>query len=157
MVRDAVVGEAAGLAELHAKCFETPWTAEFWLHETQSAISELLVAEGERTIGFALARAVTDEAELLSFAVDPSSRRRGIGRQLLSAMVCRLAKRGCCRIYLEVAKSNDAARSLYESLGFMEVGRRPGYYVRPDSPPEDALVLARDVEAQAAPTHGAKV
>jgi ribosomal-protein-alanine N-acetyltransferase len=44
-------------------------------------------------------------------------------------------------MFLEVAISNVAARALYDRLGFTEAGRRKGYYARPGSPPEDALIL----------------
>ena len=72
----------------------------------------------------------------------PAARRRGIGGFLLDAMIAELRTEGVLILYLEVRESNEAARSLYESRGFVAVGRRPGYYRHPV---EDALVLKREI------------
>jgi ribosomal-protein-alanine N-acetyltransferase len=85
--------------------------------------------------GFVVARRVAeDESELLNLAVDPAFRRRGVGRRLVAA----LASGHAGVLWLEVRESNVGARKLYKSLGFLEAGRRPGYY--PDSG-EGAIVM----------------
>jgi len=97
---------------------------------------DLMVAVCDgRIAGFAVARRVAeDEGELLNLAVDPAFRRRGIGRRLVEALTS--GHPGV--FWLEVRESNLGARKLYESLGFCEAGRRPGYY--PDSG-EGAIVM----------------
>ena len=87
---------------------------------------KLLVAtEGGVVAGFAAARQVAEgEAEVLNLAVDPSYRRRGIGRRLLGALTGSYSG----ELWLEVRESNTAARNLYQNIGFIEAGRRPGYY-----------------------------
>lgn len=87
--------------------------------------------------GLALARVVADEAELLTLAVHPDARRRGLGRTLLGTALDEAARRGAVAMFLEVAESNAPARALYASAGFAPVGVRPGYY----HPGVDALVL----------------
>jgi [ribosomal protein S18]-alanine N-acetyltransferase len=130
------------LAALHALAFEDvprPWTAAEFA-DFLGEVSTVLVA---RDGGFALGRIAGPEAELLTIAVAPADRRRGVGRALLSAFEAAALDRGASEALLEVAVTNDAARGLYAAAGYAEVGRRRGYYVRPGGPPVDALVLAR--------------
>ena len=125
------------LAEIHASAFATPWSA--------AAIAELLAqpgvfAEGDED-GFILIRVVVDEAEILTLAVRPSARRAGLGVRLVEAAVVRAAALGAERMFLEVAEGNVAARALYARSGFVEMGRRRGYYSYADGSGEDALTL----------------
>src|SRR5262249_13192140 len=81
-------------------------------------------------------------AEILTLGVLPRFRRRGVGRSLLAAVTDRLARAGGARLLLEVAADNVAAQALYRDAGFLEVGRRPGYYQRASGQAVDALLLA---------------
>lgn len=87
--------------------------------------------------GLALARVAADEAEILTLAVLPEARRRGVGGALLASVAAGAAARGARALFLEVAVGNAPARALYAAAGFVAVGRRRGYY--PGG--EDALVL----------------
>lgn len=132
------------MARLHALCFpERPWRA--------GEFSQLLAARGTLALvspdadGFLLARIAGPEAEILTLAVHPEARRRGIARALVGRLVARAPGLGIETLFLDVAADNGAARGLYRGLGFTEVGRRPGYYARPDGRRADALVLRREV------------
>jgi ribosomal-protein-alanine N-acetyltransferase len=83
------------------------------------------------------------EGELANLAVAPDSRGQGIGRALLAAMLADASNRKTSQIYLEVRESNVAARNLYASQKFEEIGRRKRYYRNPN---EDALILRRTLE-----------
>ena len=98
-----------------------------------------LVAQDDdhQICGFIVARCGLDEWEIENVVVAPEYRRRGIGRRLVQ-MVVRLAGATAAAVLLEVRESNLAARQLYEKLGFVEVGRRTGYY---HDPPEDGLLF----------------
>jgi ribosomal-protein-alanine N-acetyltransferase len=126
------------LAVLHAEAFETPWDT--------ASLAALLASPGVFAVaeddGFILIRVVADEAEILTLAVRPSARRGGLGRRLVEAAVVRAAALGAARMFLEVAEDNVAARALYARTGFIEAGRRRGYYARADGSREDALLLA---------------
>jgi ribosomal-protein-alanine N-acetyltransferase len=78
-----------------------------------------------------------DEAEILTLAVVPASRRTGLATALLHTANARAKNDGAAAMLLEVAESNEAARALYTRLGFTQVGRRRGYY----GTGKDALVL----------------
>lgn len=137
------------LAQLHRQLFVPPWDeASFGaLMEQSGTLAILASAEAHAPIGFILARIVADEAEILTLGVLPRYQRHGIAARLVTAVSQRSTERGAGRIYLEVASDNAAARQLYLSQGFEEVGRRPGYYERPPGPPVDALIMAKTLAA----------
>ena len=77
--------------------------------------------------GFALSRAVLDEAELLLLAVSPSARRRGVGSALLRSVIAEARGHGIVRLHLEVRAGNSAI-ALYDAAGFAKTGERRAYY-----------------------------
>jgi ribosomal-protein-alanine N-acetyltransferase len=95
-------------------------------------------------IGFALARIVLNEAELLLLAVRRDGQGRGIGQMLLDRFTAIAKRRGARQLHLEVREGNHAIR-LYKRAGFGEVGRRKNYYNGRDGELYDALTLARPV------------
>src|SRR5262249_41473910 len=94
-----------------------------------------------RPAGFALARTMADEAELLLLAVQPEQRRAGVGRQMLDAGADGARSRGAARLHLEMRDGNPAV-FLYSAAGFRQVGRRPAYYRGKDGTPFDAITLS---------------
>lgn len=129
--------DPARLAAIHAEAFAAAWD--------RAALAELLASPGVFAVaeedGFILIRVVVDEAEILTLAVRPSARRAGLGARLVEAAVVRAAALGAERMFLEVAEGNAAARALYARSGFVEMGRRRGYYSHADGRREDALTL----------------
>jgi len=129
------------LARLHAACFviPRPWSA--------AEFAALLARPGARLIsepdGFALGHAQAGEGEILTLAVRPQARRRGIGRRLLSDLESALRTAGARQLFLEVAADNAAALALYASAGYRRAGRRRGYYRAPDGKRLDALLLQK--------------
>jgi len=134
------------VAALHAACFSEGWTAASIgaLLAGPGAFGLLAASDGEPA-GFILVRPAADEAEILSLAVLPAWRRRGLGRRLLAAALERLVAAGTRRLLLEVAEDNVAARKLYQAAGLIPVGRRPGYY-RSAGGATAALVLALAID-----------
>jgi ribosomal-protein-alanine N-acetyltransferase len=128
----------AEMAALHARAFTTPrpWS----VLEFEALLASLHVFAEARPGGFALGRVVADEAELLTIAVEPALRRQGIGAALVAAVEATSRLRRARRIYLEVAEDNAGALALYRRSGFVETGRRRGYYR-----PADALILAKEL------------
>jgi [ribosomal protein S18]-alanine N-acetyltransferase len=130
------------LAALHSRCFQTPppWAAADFTGFLSNPLAFLLV-EGDA--GFLLGRAVAGEAEVLTLAVAPDARRRGLGRKLVARFLYQARLRGAESAFLEVSAENAPAIALYESAGFAKAGVRRGYYQTPEGQRTDALVLAR--------------
>lgn len=130
------VAHADALATIHAAAFppDEVWNATIIsLHIGLPGGFGFIDARG----GMILARTVMDEAEILTLAVLPDARHQGVGRDLLQAAMRQAAGTDARTMFLEVAEDNDAARRLYASQGFTEVGRRKRYYANGD----DALVM----------------
>jgi ribosomal-protein-alanine N-acetyltransferase len=145
MIEVLAVGHAHArlLARLHGSCFDAAWSEESFeaLLDTPGTFALLARISGKEA-GFILARAVADEAEILSLGVVPPARGKGVGKHLIAAAADRCLGAGAKRLFLEVGDENKPAMGLYRRLGFLEVGRRRGYY---RDGLEDALTLKADL------------
>ncbi|MEK9970073.1 MAG: tRNA (adenosine(37)-N6)-threonylcarbamoyltransferase complex dimerization subunit type 1 TsaB [Ferrovibrio sp.] len=103
----------------------------------------LLALHGDQPVGFILLRQAVDEAEIITLAVQPGLRRRGVARRLLAVGLDKMAGRGAPTCFLEVAEDNAAARGLYADAGFVEVGRRRGYYRDAAGGKHDAIAMRK--------------
>ena len=136
---------AAVLAEIHAGAFARPWEEiEFERLVSDRAVwADGVFKAGEREpVGFVLSRRVLDEAEILSVAIAPAERGRGYAAPLLRHHLARLAAAGVRKLHLEVQEGNAPAQALYRRVGFAQVGRRAGYYRRPDGTEVAALTMS---------------
>lgn len=147
-----VISRAGGeraheLALVHQAAFSQGWSPD--------ALLKLLAQPGVICLagcpaaqapvaGFVLARAVAGEAEILTLAVEPASRRLGLGRALIAQLCGILRRQDIVSLYLEVAEDNRAARALYDACGFALAGRRKAYYAR-NNERADALLLRYEV------------
>jgi [ribosomal protein S18]-alanine N-acetyltransferase len=133
---------AAPISLLHKACFpEDPWDA--------GAIEQIMGIPGffgrvgwakTAPVGFALALALGEEAEIVSLGVLPDYRRRGMGSAILDALCGGARLRGAEGVVLEMASDNEAAYALYAGRGFTVVGCRRNYYRRAERL-VDALIL----------------
>jgi ribosomal-protein-alanine N-acetyltransferase len=123
--------------------FTSPWTREMYLAELENPeVAFFLIARvGEAVVGFCSFWRVVDELHINNLAVLPDRRRQGIGAALLAQVLREGVRLGAIRATLEVRRSNEVARRLYERSGFSVAGVRRLYYTRPV---EDALVLWRE-------------
>jgi [ribosomal protein S18]-alanine N-acetyltransferase len=141
VVAPAVEGDLPEVSAMERACYSDPWapSAFVGLHDNPAVHFAVARTEARGAVaGYVVAWFVADEGELANLAVTPGARRRGIGRALLDSVLADATTRGVRSLYLEVRESNAAARKLYASRDFVEIGRRKGYY---RSPQEDALIL----------------
>lgn len=144
-VNSAILAQA--LADIHFACFarspQETWSdgAIATLLNTPGTVGAVALDGDGAPVGFIIGRSIADEGEVLTLCVSPGTRRQGVATALMAKLRELLVPRE--RILLEVAVTNQAARDLYQRLGFRQVGRRPGYYRR-GGKRVDALVLASD-------------
>ena len=129
------------VAELERICFADPWSEKSVASELDNKWALWLVAvEDDRVIGYIGSQTSIDETDVMNVAVHPDFRRRGIAESLIIRLVEELKNRGSHALMLEVRASNAPAITLYEKLGFVQVGCRKNYY---RNPKEDALILRK--------------
>ena len=134
----------AQVAALEKLCFSDPWSENSVAHEVTNKLAYWLVAlEGDTVVGYIGSQTVMEETDMMNVAVHPDYRRKGIAEALVNGLVEALKERGSHCLTLEVRASNEPAKSLYEKLGFSQIGRRPNYY---RNPREDALILRKEWE-----------
>jgi ribosomal-protein-alanine N-acetyltransferase len=146
-LRPARAADAAAMAQTHATAFASPWSAEEIARFAAAPGGFALVAETEGEMaGFILCRLMAGEAEVLTLAVRPELRRRGVALALVEAAVT-LAAQTAEAMFLEVAEDNPGALALYRRSGFSTVGRRAGYYGRAGAAAVDAIVMRRTLNS----------
>ncbi len=135
---------------LHGASFAFPWSSA----DFESYLTDLtIIADGAvndaapqgALVGFMLSRLTPPDAEVLTFAVEPSRRRAGVGRALLERHLMNLERGGARLVFLEVAEDNAPALTLYGRAGFKQIGRRENYYQRADGRRLAALTLRLEI------------
>ena len=136
-MREAGPTDAGGMAAIHELAFDHPWSSDSFEALLAEPGAGALIAGQE---GFILWRTAGGEAEILTLAVAPAARRRGLARALLTEACKRARNDGAEAMFLEVSDQNAAAVGLYDAAGFTRAGLRRGYYASL-VPPQDALVM----------------
>ncbi len=147
-LRRATPADLDAIMPLETGIFGTDaWSAESMRSELASPHAYYLVAErlaDAVIVGYAglLAPQGGEEGDIQTIAVAESDRRGGLGRTLIQSLVAEARKRGAAQVFLEVRADNGGAQHLYETLGFVAIAERPGYY-QPDN--VDAIVMKYDI------------
>jgi ribosomal-protein-alanine N-acetyltransferase len=153
-IRAATIADLPGILEIEEVSFATPWSREILERELQRmggpqegyTAVYLVAHEADRVLGYAGMWLCWGEAHILTLAVDPGLRRRGLGQALLDAALRHVAEDGCHYATLEYRASNEAAAALYAKFGFEVAGRRKGYYHETG---EDAIIAdLHDLQSQ---------
>lgn len=133
------------IAELEKAIFSMPWSQEALLGELDGTHgAHYIVGASEKEIvGYAGFWQIFDEAHITNVAVKETWRGQGIARELMAQMDQLCEKLGILYQTLEVRVSNTAAIHLYESIGFVSAGIRPGYY---EKPKEDANIMWKHLD-----------
>lgn len=141
-LRRAQESDLSAIVELEIHLGLPRWGEAGYRRQLDEDTGILIVATtgAERVAGFANARVVADEMELLAIGVGTEFRRFGLGLDLLRATEEVAMSAGAMRSFLEVRASNAAAIRLYEKRGYVRSGIRKAYY---EEPVEDALMMER--------------
>ena len=132
------------VAKIHATCFYDAWGPPMIRQVLDMPGTFALIVRRKNyssIIGFALARIVADECELLSLGVESEHRANGAGSLLLTAAMARATSERARWFFLEVAEDNDVALRLYRSHGLARVGYRLNYYDNADGTKTNALTM----------------
>ena len=120
--------------------FPFPWSEGNFKDSIDSGYVCLVMEQANQIVGYTVLMMVLDEAHLLNISVDKTYQGKGWGRYLLVHMMDVGREKGGLNMFLEVRPSNHAALGLYESMGFNEMGVRPGYYPAHNGR-EDAVLM----------------
>ena len=130
------------IAELEKLCFHDPWSENSIASELHNKLSNWLVAiDDDQVVGYVGSQTVLGETDMMNIAIHPQYRKQGIATALIHNLIEILKEQNSHSLMLEVRRSNDAAKSLYMKMGFVEVGVRRNYY---RNPKEDALILRKE-------------
>lgn len=136
---------ALQVAEIEKSCFSLPWSEEAFYGEIDNPLATYVVAVEDKTVlGFAGVHIIAGEGYITNIAVSENARRRGIGEMMLGRIID-ICKDKCTFLTLEVRRSNTPAISLYEKLGFENLGIRKNFY---EKPMEDAVIMTLYFEGE---------
>lgn len=133
--------------------YTLPWSEKIVRDCLKVGYHGLVLKQNEVLLAYAFVSCAAGEAHILNICVDPDHRRQGYAKALLHQSIATVIVKGAGVIFLEVRESNHSAIELYESMGFVEIGRRADYYRRRPksnsnsaaSRHEDALIMSRDL------------
>lgn len=133
----------------HVMCIENeiydfPWTPGNFADSIRAGYSCSLWLLDDVLAGYAVVMLGAGEAHLLNLSIARAQQRRGLGRQLLAALMQAAHAGGAKSMLLEVRPSNPAGLALYAQAGFTRLGVRKGYYPAKGGR-EDAHVLGREL------------
>lgn len=132
-------GDLSTVMEIELRAYPHPWSEGIMRDCLRSGHHCWLTLYGNRIIGHAVMTIAADESHLLNIVIDPKCHGHGYGRILLKHMLGLAQQKNVGTVFLEVRDSNRVAATLYDSVGFNEVGRRRGYYPATKGR-EDAIV-----------------
>lgn len=144
-VRAMRSADVPAVAAIEALAYPYPWSADVFRDCLRAGYLCRVLEHDGVLVGYGVMSTVLDEAHLLNVCVDPRQQGTGRGRALVLHLLEQAARGKAHAMYLEVRPSNRAARALYASLEFVQVGLRKGYYPDPGGR-EDALILVRDLD-----------
>jgi [ribosomal protein S18]-alanine N-acetyltransferase len=142
-IRQFRAEDISAISEIEQLSFKDPFPTYFLSQLADANPDTFLVAvKGDKIVGYAVIDKWPDQDHLVSIAVLPESRRKGVGQALLAHLIEKL-QTGSLR--LEVRRSNKAALDLYRKNGFVQTGLAPSYY----TDGEDALQMEKLVQKKA--------
>jgi len=150
--RPMLAADLDAVLAIEVTAYPYPWTRGNFIDSLAAGYqAQLRIDADGALVGYFVALPGFEETHLLNLTVAPRWQRRGHGRAMLEALAAWAQARGDLALWLEVRRSNTAARALYERQGFVGVGCRRGYYPADRQQREDALVMRRALRSDARP------
>ena len=140
-IRDMKREDIPNIMILEKELFSTAWEEEMFLEEIEKQYAYVLEIK-DKVIGYICGWKLVDEFNITNIAVAKDYQQKGLGQKLVQFLIGKILNERCFKFFLEVRKSNNAAKMLYEKIGFKLIGSRKNYY---HSPQEDALVFGMNI------------
>lgn len=142
-IRPMEVDDCATVEQLEKECFSIPKTAKSLENSLKYSTYQFLTAwVQDQLVGYIGSMEVMDEADIVSVAVFPQMRKKGIGDTLVRETLKQAVEKGIKRVFLEVREGNKGAIHLYENCGFEQISIRKNYY---EAPVENAIIMSVDL------------
>lgn len=146
------VADLDEVCEIERQSHLAPWShgnfndslvAGYWAYSLRKLAD--LDDERDELMAYCVLMPGVDELNLLNITVSPQYRRQGLAQKILLIMEDLARERDLSKIFLEVRVSNVPAISLYQELGYSEVGFRKEYYPVHEGHREDAKVMMKEL------------
>ncbi|HHX12114.1 MAG TPA: ribosomal protein S18-alanine N-acetyltransferase [Clostridiales bacterium] len=138
-IRKMTEADIAYVSAIEDDIFSDPWKEEDFLKAVDNPDNDYLIVEiDNRLVAYCGYWGIPPEGYIYNVAVHKEYRRQQIAYHMLSFLMDRAKERGITKLTLEVRKSNIPAKSLYERLGFIELGIRKDFYTKPN---EDGVIM----------------
>ena len=132
------------ILEIEGQSYNYPWKEPIFHDCLNAAHYDCWVSEDteNKITAFCIVSTAVGEATVLNLCIEPDMRQQGLGRKIMQHVIDTAKARKAESVFLEVRPSNTGAIALYESIGFNEIGVRPGYYKAENGEREDAIMMA---------------
>ncbi|EJF98865.1 ribosomal-protein-alanine acetyltransferase [Bartonella vinsonii subsp. arupensis Pm136co] len=138
--------DSASLHQIHQHCFVPAWGKQafdnFLTDTSIFGYKASFIGQPDQMLGFCLCRLILDEAEIITIAVHPHFRRKGIGTLLIDSTLRHLHHERAIKLFLEVEETNLSALNLYQHFEFQKISKRPAYYQSKNSR-TDAIIMQK--------------
>jgi ribosomal-protein-alanine N-acetyltransferase len=147
-VRAMRIDDLSAVSEIETASYEFPWSLGVFADCLKAGHPCWVLCVDALVAGFGILSMGAGEAHVLNICIAPPYRAQGLGRHLLRRLLDIARWNGAERVFLEVRPSNPLAKTLYESVGFAEIGNRPRYYPAKNGR-EDAIVMVLELDPKA--------
>lgn len=142
--RAMVEDDLVQVLKIERSAYPEPWSEGVFSDCLRVGYRCDLYLKNDQVVGYSVVSTGAGEAHLLNLCLHPEYQGLGLGRQMLRKVLEKLPQERVETIFLEVRVSNQAAKNLYLSEGFNEIGQRFNYYPKGEER-EDALVFAKSL------------
>lgn len=143
-IRPMQAADLPAVMEIEKQSYDFPWSEGIFRDCLANSYLSMLYVDQQQIQAYAVSQNIVDECHLLNLTVRPEARNQGIGKKMLQYLINQARRNDIGSLFLEVRVSNIAAITLYDQLGFNEIGVRRDYYPASNGR-EDALVFAYEV------------